>query len=334
MDAPAADAPPAPSFATLHCRHSYDVSVPTIIDDLLDTRTAFSIQASLQKWLAIGERQPWETRSRRAFFVGDDKAYRPAVLRIGRAHSDLLATHRAVSTDTRHRLPFSEHAKYKATIYAHGFHFNSVRSRRLALLGGALIAEEGPCKEYWQMLAKPWQHYAPTRETFSDLRETAARLLEPSNDAEARAMAERLKALALRTFSPSGLMDYLEQLWRLYAELQQRAPSSSSSSSPAADSSPSAAEPATSGGAPRTSGRSAGPSRASEWKCTGWPADASEGSDRVRCLLGNRKGDAYEYGHNKQRGTRQALCKGGCACCRRRRTFTLRRPGAPISLDS
>ena len=37
IDAPPAQAPAAPAFATLYCRHAYDVSVPTIIEDLLDT---------------------------------------------------------------------------------------------------------------------------------------------------------------------------------------------------------------------------------------------------------------------------------------------------------
>ena len=40
-------APAAPSFATLFCRHSYDVSVPTIIDDLLDLADAGSAGADL-----------------------------------------------------------------------------------------------------------------------------------------------------------------------------------------------------------------------------------------------------------------------------------------------
>ena len=34
------------------------MSVPTIIDDLLDTRSDASINASLRKWLAMGEAQP------------------------------------------------------------------------------------------------------------------------------------------------------------------------------------------------------------------------------------------------------------------------------------
>ena len=333
VDAPPSDAPAAPSFATLHCRHSFDVSVPTIIDDLLkDTRTTAGIDASIHKWLAMGEARPWDVRERRAFFVGDDKAHRPKVIRAGQAHSDLLATHRAVSTDPRARLPFGEHTKYKAAVYAHGFHFNSVRWRRLALLGGAVIAPEGPCKEWWQMLARPWVHYAPTTATFSDLPEVAKALLHPSNDRAAHAMANELRDLALRSFRPPGLLEYIDTLWRAYAELQHLPPSAASrepasrrpSSAPSSTSSwlgeawPSPSAPL----APRRAGSLLknwlhGGLTAKAWRCTSFPANASVGGDEARCLYGNRRNDGHEYGYNRKRGTRQAMCSGPCTCCRR-----------------
>ena len=221
IDAPLEMAPAAPSFATLFCRHTYDISVPTIIDDLLDTRSADSIERSVQKWLAMGDARPWATRTPKAFFVGDDKAYRPAVLRHGRAHPEVLSAHHAVSTDVAHRLPFAEHAKYKAAVYAHGFHFNSVRWRRLTLLGGAVLAAEGPCKEWWQTLAQRGIHYQPTTETFSDLVDAAERLLDPQADGRARGMAAALRVLGLRAFRADGLLDYIETLWRAYAALQR-----------------------------------------------------------------------------------------------------------------
>ena len=218
--------PPAPVFATVHCRFSYDISVPSIIDDLLDTRSEASIEASVRKWVAIGDGVAWEAREPKAYLVSDDKAHRPKAHRQGLSHPKYLAVHRAVmctrcaSNATRAaRRPFSEHARYRATIYAHGFHFNSVRMRRLSLLGGAVIAEESPCKEWWQLLAHPWVHYAPTAETFFDLPRTAERLLSPSHDAQARRMALRLKALGLRAFRAHGLLDYIEALWREYARL-------------------------------------------------------------------------------------------------------------------
>jgi hypothetical protein len=96
--------------------------VPTIIDDLLDTRSEAAIDGSLRRWLAMGEARPWATRERRVFFVGDDKAHRPKVLRAGMARPDLFAAHHAVSTNASARLPFNHHAHYKATVYAHGFH--------------------------------------------------------------------------------------------------------------------------------------------------------------------------------------------------------------------
>ena len=215
----AAALPPAPVFATLWCRLAYDVSVPTIIDDLLDTRSEASIEKSLQRWVALGNAQPWGQRIRQAFFVGDSKAHRPKAYRSGLRHPSLFAVHHAVSTNKTARRPFAEHARYRATIYAHGFHFNSVRFRRLSLLGGAVIAEEGPCKEWWQLLARPWIHYAPTTETFSDLPQTAKRLLDPKNDAAACQMGRDLKALGLHAFRAHGLLDYIDELWRAYAAL-------------------------------------------------------------------------------------------------------------------
>ena len=89
----------------------------------------------------------WEAREPKAYLVSDDKAHRPKAHRQGLSHPKYLAVHRAVmctrcaSNATRAaRRPFSEHARHRATIYAHGFHFNSVRMRRLSLLGGAVIA--------------------------------------------------------------------------------------------------------------------------------------------------------------------------------------------------
>lgn len=216
----AREAPAAPVFATMHCRHTWDVSVPTIIDDLLDTRSAASINASLHKWLAMGDAHPWAARRRRAFFVGDAKAYRPNAIRLGRGAPDLFDARYAVSSNRTARVPFAEHAKYIASVYAHGFHFNSVRWRRLALLRSAVIAEEAPCKEWWSLRARPWVHYAPTHENFDDLVGVARRLLDPARDAEARAMAARLRRLAVDSFAPEGLVGYIAALWRTYARLQ------------------------------------------------------------------------------------------------------------------
>ena len=213
--------PPAPTFATLHCRHSWDVSVPTIIDDLMDTSTVASMSRGVDKWLNLGNTQPWASREARAFFVGDQKAYRPNVIATGRALPHHFAVHEAVSTNKAARLPFDRHVAYKAAVYAHGFHFNSVRWRRLSLLGGVVVAQEAPCKEWWSLLARPWVHYAPTAATFSDLAHVAAKVLDPATDAEARAMAAAMKQLGLRAFRPSGLLDYVEALWTQYAALQR-----------------------------------------------------------------------------------------------------------------
>lgn len=220
------EVPAAPVFATVHCRFGYDVSVPTIIDDLLNTQSEGSIEQSVHKWTAMGDAVPWEARRRKAFFVGDDKAHRPKVYQQGVRFPRYLEVHRAVmctrcqgNASRGARRPFADHAKYRATIYAHGFHFNSVRMRRLSLLGGAVIAEESPCKEWWQLLARPWVHYAPTQETFADLHHSAEELLAPGHDAAARRMAHELKSLGLRAFRAQGLLDYIEALWREYGRL-------------------------------------------------------------------------------------------------------------------
>ena len=321
VDAAPEVAPAAPSFATLYCRHAYDVSVPTIIDDLIsDTRSKGSIAQSLRKWVSLGDSQPWDSRERTAFFVGDDKAHRPAVLRAGKLHSDLFDVHRAVSTDKMNRVPFSRHAKHKATIYAHGFHFNSVRWRRLSLLGGAVIAEEGPCKEWWQLLAKPWQHYAPTHETFSDVVDIARKLLDPSFDGQAWRMASNLKALGLRALSADGIMDYLEALWREYARLQALGLHEASGSRSVDDDKEQPLPPSASSSGmepPLVGPDDPGMSHSAKWKCTGWPADASVGGDEARCLHGNTLQDGFEYSHNSKRGSKNARCVGACTCCRR-----------------
>ena len=314
------DAPAAPSFSTLFCRHAYDVSVPTIIDDLLDTSSEGSIARSLNKWVAMGEAHPWRSRIAKAFFVGDDKAYRPAVLRHGRVHAELLDTHRAVSTDPTHRLPFAEHARYKATVYAHGYHFNSVRWRRLALLGGAVLAAEGPCKEWWQMLARPGVHYEPVEQTFTDLPAAAARLLGPRHDERAWSMATALKALGQRALGADGLLDYIDTLWRAYAALQQQHKEETGEPPPTAPST--TRTRALTLQVRREASASHAPNHG--WRCTGWPSQMA-GSDEARCLAGNRadgyaiRVPQYEYAHNANRGMRAALCKGACTCCRRER---------------
>ncbi len=216
--------PSAPAFATLHCRHSWDVSVPAIIDDLIPdgaTSSERHVNAAVSRWLSLGDSRPWEAREPRAFFVGDDKGYRARAIRIGRERPDLFESHRAVSSRAG-ALPFSLHARYRATVYAHGIHHNSERWRRLALLAGVVHAEESPCKEWWQLLARPWRDYAPTDERFTDLAQVAARVLAPEAEREARAMAAAQRRLALRAFRSDGLLDYLEELWRQYARLAQR----------------------------------------------------------------------------------------------------------------
>mmetsp|Transcript_33473 Transcript_33473/g.88130 ORF Transcript_33473/g.88130 Transcript_33473/m.88130 type:complete len:294 (+) Transcript_33473:1-882(+) len=195
----------------------------------MDTRSAASMSHAIERWLAMGVARPWKSREARAFFVGDKKAFRPHVIAAGRLRPDLLAVHEAVSTNRTARLPFEAHAAYKATVYAHGFHFNSVRWRRLSLLGGTVVAQEAPCKEWWQFLAHPWVHYAPVDAHFGDLTEVVARLLDPRADAAARAMAAAQHQLALRAFRPSGLLDYIEALWIAYARLQRRGAASTTS---------------------------------------------------------------------------------------------------------
>jgi hypothetical protein len=220
------EVPAAPVFATVHCRFGYDVSVPAIIDDLLNTQSEATIEQSVRKWEAVGEAVPWEARLPKAYFVGDDKAHRPKAYQQGVRFPRYLEVHRAVmctrcqgNASRSARRPFGEHARYRAAVYAHGFHFNSVRMRRLSLMGGAVIAEESPCKEWWQLLARPHVHYAPTQETFADLHRRAEELLSPGNDAAARRMARELKALGVRAFRAQGLLDYIEALWREYARL-------------------------------------------------------------------------------------------------------------------
>ena len=215
VTAAAADAPPAPLFATNVCRHSWDVSIPVCIDDLLDTRTEQTINASIARWVDLGASVPWQDREPRAFFVGDTKGYRSRVHLAARNARPLLSSQPPP-------VPFENHTQFKATIFAHGYHFNSVRWRRLALLHSAVIAEEAPCKEWWNVNdAQQWVHYAPTTETFSDLPATASRLLDPSFDVEAQRMAQRLFELGMEAFSVEGLTGYIETLWRHYARLQR-----------------------------------------------------------------------------------------------------------------
>lgn len=211
-------APAAPVFATNVCRHSWDVSVPMIIDDLLQTSSARTVRSTFERWLAMGA-VPFGKRTRKVFFVGDDKAYRGRALTAGRRAPDLFDVVESSSINATTRVPFDRHAHYQATVYAHGYHFNSVRMRRLALMGGVVIAEEGPCREWWTMRAKPWVHYVPTTETFSDLEARARQILAPSNATRAATMAQKLRSLGIEALSLEGLTGYIEALWREYGQL-------------------------------------------------------------------------------------------------------------------
>jgi hypothetical protein len=116
-------------------------------------------------------------------------------------------------------LPFSTHLKYSALVYSHGFCFQSSRWRGFALMGAVVVAEEAPCKEWWQLLLRPHEHYVPTTETFSDLLAATARAVHPQRQDEMARLAAAQREVALRALSGRGLLDYTEELWRQYAAL-------------------------------------------------------------------------------------------------------------------
>ena len=211
--------PPAPVWSATQCvNFGWDVSVPHAFGDFLPNTYSKELARNARAWHELGIATSYSNRKFQAFFVGDRKAYRTNIFKVASKNKGLLHAHEAVSVDPMRRIPFETHINYSIAIYAHGFHFYSARWRRLALLGGTVIAEESPCKEWWQMMLKAGVHYVSTKEDFSDLEASIHKVLNTDIEKLVE-MAEKQRVFAKYALSPTGLTDYIETLWRMYASL-------------------------------------------------------------------------------------------------------------------
>ena len=207
--AEAADVPAAPAFATMYA-DMRDVSVPMIIDDLLDT-------AARPPWMrrcASGCRwaTPNRTREGAARFLWATGKPTGQTQFATAAAIPSFSTPMPSARTAPHAGPFQSTPATWRRCTRMGI-TSTLSAARLAPLGGAGIAEEAPCKEWWSLRARPGPLCADARDA-RRLVAVARRLPDVTFDANARAMAAA-RALGLRSFAPDGLVAYVETLGAL-----------------------------------------------------------------------------------------------------------------------
>lgn len=112
--------------------------------------------------------------------------------------------------------------KYRHVLYVEGACGWADRLKVLLVSGMLIFLQDTPCAEHFQALLKPWVHYVPVKNDFSDLLER----IEWANENEdvIREIVQNAQEFGLHYNSQNGWDYYLKGLLRKYSELMDYSP--------------------------------------------------------------------------------------------------------------
>ena len=128
------------------------------------------------------------------------------------------------SQDTPAKLSLEEQAdsfKYMLNVEGHGGWAD--RLLLLLFLPALVLNQDMPARLWFETSLKPWQHYVPVDSNLRNL--SAAITWAREHDDEARKIAERGRAVALRWLAPAAVFTYAEELLLQYEPLMHYTPS-------------------------------------------------------------------------------------------------------------
>ena len=158
----------------------------------------------------------WEFKNVGDFYKGAPCGRRQLEL-IGQGRPDLVDFKDTDSTDGKLSMAEQENL-FKYIISAEGHGGWADRLYELLLYDVGLIVQEHPCKEWYEEMFFPWQHYIPVANDFSNLLGRIEWAEHHPHAAEN--MARSRIARAKHVLSKEGIITFSTVLWTLYADLQ------------------------------------------------------------------------------------------------------------------
>eukprot|EP00039_Didymoeca_costata_P005595 m.82816 g.82816 ORF g.82816 m.82816 type:complete len:451 (+) comp12889_c0_seq4:173-1525(+) len=207
----------APLFCNVKCGLDASISFPLYyhtIYGLPDGQMSLDMYyAKYNALKGLGRKLQWTEKKDKLFFSSSNtRGFRGKLFEKKSSYIEALS----------HNVPLSQYGDYKYLVYTYGHSGWSGRLRELAFINTTLLMETTECREFFVDSFVSGVDFVPVAEDFSDIEEVLERTR--SDPEKAQKMAASWYKKGEHLMSLECVLDYIENLLREYAKLQNFVP--------------------------------------------------------------------------------------------------------------
>jgi len=201
------------------CMHSWPVMSLTYFND----PTNFQLAESPYQWDELmtewDESYPWEKKIDKVVWRGritgytykDGERPRQKLVQYAREYLDVMDIKPSTA---KSKMPQDDFQKYKAILDIDGNAW-SARLGKLLCYNSVVIKVESSYVGYWEKEIKPWVHYIPAEDDFSDLEKTVRYVMDPENAEQIKQVIKNGQAFCRTKLTMEQYT--VDMLWTLLA---------------------------------------------------------------------------------------------------------------------
>jgi len=201
------------------CMHSWPVMSLTYFND----PTNFQLAESPYQWDGLmtewDETYPWEKKIDKVVWRGritgytykDGERPRQKLVQYAREYLDVMDIKPSTA---KSKMPQDDFQKYKAILDIDGNAW-SARLGKLLCYNSVVIKVESSYVGYWEKEIKPWVHYIPAEDDFSDLEKTVRYVMDPENAEQIKQVIKNGQAFCRTKLTMEQYT--VDMLWTLLA---------------------------------------------------------------------------------------------------------------------